>query len=242
MVDRSRAPSLLDAQRWRESEGATVCGVYLPGPCAVADQPTWTHDVVRWLLETGWGLIFIYPGPQRGCHSDLLSADMAPVLAEEITESLTSLLPDLPITTPVPVAIDVEAITSEFAPVRAREYAVALADELFRRGYYPGVYGVASFLRTLEPRSPMWVWVASWVRSDWDDSLDLAHIPGFPDELWAYDNQRIWQFASVVDRWLDLNYGNVEPCRLKEEQTGSGVREKLQTIITLAQEALDELI
>lgn len=239
-VDRSRAPSLLDAQRWREIERAEGCGVYLPGPCAVSDQPSWTSGVVQWLLEAGFGLVFIFPGPQHRCHSDKLSFEYADIFGEEIEVAVRDLLGSLEVTT-IPVAIDVEAPTSSYYPYEAARFAVRLARNLHDRGFYPGIYGVPSFLRSLEPESPTWVWVASWIREDWDDGLDLAHIPGFPDELWSLPNQRMWQFAST-NRWLDLNYGNIELCRLVSQESSSQLLDKLQQIRDLAEDVRNELI
>lgn len=191
MLDCATAPSLSKCMEAAKSINAGGWNAYIGGPRSAGSG--WTPELVRELLANGLKVCLCYVGQQGGSTLNSVQGAKDGAAAVSLVQTTYGFGRG------TPVVLDIEESTFENNPNAALDYAVAWIQTVRNAGLKPGIYSGPKALEALAARdSTAWsdfVWVASWQSTKYTSSVDPHHIPGFPDGLWRYPGQRIWQYA-----------------------------------------------
>jgi hypothetical protein len=193
-LDAAEPPSAAKAKAMLDDVGGTWWNVYIGGPEA---SVTWTPAQVAAYEQQGISkFLLCYVGRQQGEVSRLTTAqggrdgDAACQLVKDFGMAAAG----------NPVCLDLELKTFSAAPVASLDYASAWCEAVRAGGLRPGVYANPAPLKALHRRAerPNWVWIASWIRHDFDPDADPHRAVGVPVTYWPRQSQRVWQYGGRI--------------------------------------------
>ncbi|HET8821550.1 MAG TPA: glycoside hydrolase domain-containing protein [Thermoleophilaceae bacterium] len=189
-LDKDRAPEPELAKRMLDSIGGRWWNVYIGGP--ESGGHGWTPALVKEYVRHGIDRFMLtYVGRQKRGPLTRPQGRKDGLEALRIAKSFGY-------SGSFPLCLDVEMSTFESAPSGTIEYTRAWCAAVRGGGARPGVYANPGPLKAMAQAhvGADFVWVASWVNHG-ATPHDTGHIPQLPDNLWAGNGSRAWQYAGA---------------------------------------------
>ena len=197
-LDKDVAPAPDQAKRMLDSIGGRWWNVYIGGP--ESGGHGWTPALVNEYVKHGIDRFMLtYVGRQK---RGPLTRDQGRADGQDALRIARG----FGYSGEFPLCLDVEMSTFESAPAATIEYTRAWCATVRKGGARPGVYANPGPLKAMSQAKvgADFVWVASWVNHG-ATPHDTGHIPQLPDDLWAGNGSRAWQYAGA--------FGG-KPCRV----------------------------
>ena len=226
--DTCAAPSVAQLAAWKQASPYDYFGIYLGGanhygPCKSYNQQ---YQTAAWFTEVsqqGWQFVPIWVGPQAPCtgYSVRISSDLETARLSGINEARQAIAAAANlrlITAAKPGTIiyyDIEHYPIGDATCRAavNAFLVGWVTELQNNGYKAGIYGSVWAVNDwyLLDHVPDSVWVASYIRSEYDAAMSVDPV----NQSWItpsyWQNHHLFQYSNSHDEThggLTLNIDN----------------------------------
>jgi hypothetical protein len=195
-LDKDQAPPAAKAKAMLEEIQGTWWNVYIGGPGRTGAGMSWTPKVVREYVAHGiTRFLLTYVGRQTKQVQDLTTSN-----GRHDGDEACQIAKQFGFGAGAPICLDVEGKTFDASPQGSLDYACGWCEAVRARGLRPGVYSNPRALIPLadRPNGPDWVWVAAFITTKFDPTVDPHDNPKLPGQLFSKVGQRAWQYGGKI--------------------------------------------